>query len=293
VSGYWEELERPAPDNITVGGSVLRPGSRVRLRPRTGADAFDLFLAGKTAVIEAVEQDIEGNVTLAVVVEDDPGRDLGLARQPGHRFFFSVTEVEPLPPEAGPSPSSCRILVAGIGNVFLGDDGFGVAVANRLCRREPAPGVQVSDFGIRGMDLAFAMQDGYDAVVLLDAVARGEPAGTLYLLEIDPADAGLGVDHESGVAVDAHGMDPARVLALVRSLGGKAPPTYLVGCEPQTLIDAQDPDVVAQLSAPVLAALEPAVDLVKSLIADIVSQTTRQEVPGPCRTSETVPSSSS
>lgn len=291
MSGYWEELERPAPDSVAVKGLQLRAGSRVRLRPRAGGDAFDLFLAGKTAVIESIEEDLEGNVTLAVVVEEDPGRDLGLARQPGHRFFFSASEVEPLAPDPESPSSRCAILVAGIGNVFLGDDGFGVAVAHRLRRREPATGVQVTDFGIRGMDLAFAMQDGYDAVILVDAVERGEPAGTLYVIQIDPDDvkAGIGGDAQAGIAVDGHGMNPARVMALVRALGGAAPPTYLVGCEPRTLVDAADPDVVARLSDPVLAAVDPAVDLVLSLIADIVSHTTRQEVPGSCRTSASLP----
>ena len=74
----------------------LRPGGRVCLKPRGRSDVFDLALAGKIATIEAIEEDYEGNVHLAVVVDDDPGRDLGLLRQPGHRFFFSVEEVEPL-----------------------------------------------------------------------------------------------------------------------------------------------------------------------------------------------------
>ncbi len=273
MSGYWEELERPGPDSVSVPGSELRPGSRVRLRPRPGGDVFDLALADRTAVIEAIEQDTDDQITLAVVVEDDPGRDLGLARQPGHRFFFSPSEVEPLPEQERPAPPQPRrrILVAGIGNVFLGDDGFGVALADRLWRREPAAGVEVVDFGIRGMDLAFAMQEGYDAVVLLDAVPRGEVPGTLYVIEVDP-------DDDTDVAVDAHGMDPVGVMALVRALGGSAPPTYVVGCEPQTRMSAEDEDIVAQLSEPVLAALDPAVRLVESLLADISGQT-NQEVP--------------
>ncbi len=94
---YWEELERPGPDSVMVAGSELRPGARVRLSPHKGGDVFDSVLAGRSAVIEGIEQDLDGNITLAVVVEDDPGRDLGFARQPGHRFFFSPTEVEPLP----------------------------------------------------------------------------------------------------------------------------------------------------------------------------------------------------
>src|SRR5919112_6587877 len=125
MSGYWEELERPAPDTVTVDGVELRRRSRVRLRPRAGADVFDLVLAGRTAVIEGIDQDLDGNLQLAVTVDDDPGRDLGERRQPGHRFFFSPEEVEPL--EDRGQILRSRILVAGIGNVFLGDDGFGVA----------------------------------------------------------------------------------------------------------------------------------------------------------------------
>lgn len=273
MSGYWEELERPGPDCVSVPGRELRPGARVRLRPRPGGDIFDLALAGRTAVIEAIEQDMDDQITLAVVVEDDPGRDLGWARQPGHRFFFSPDEVEPLADEQlqAPCERARRILVAGIGNVFLGDDGFGVAVADRLWRRELPPGVEVVDFGIRGMDLAFAMQEGYDAVVLLDATPRGEVPGTVYVIEVDP-------DDDTDVAVDAHGMDPVQVMALVRTLGGSPPPTYVVGCEPETRMSAQDEDVVAQLSEPVLAAIEPAVKLVESLLQDISGQT-NQEVP--------------
>jgi hydrogenase maturation protease len=275
MSGYWEELERPGPDSVSVPGSELRPGSRVRLCPRPGGDIFDLALAGRTAVVEAIEQDMDDQITLAVVVEDDPGRDLGLARQPGHRFFFSPAEVEPLADEEAQAASESprRILVAGLGNVFLGDDGFGVAVADRLWRRELAAGVEVVDFGIRGMDLAFAMQEGYDAVVLLDATPRGETPGTLYVIEVEPGD-------DTDVAVDAHGMDPVRVMALVRTLGGSPPPTYVVGCEPETRMSAEDEDIVAQLSEPVLAAIEPAVKLVESLLQEISGQI-NQEVPRP------------
>jgi hypothetical protein len=90
------ELERPAPSTVTVDGVALRKGSRVRLQPRSGADVMDVVLAGMVALVEAIEQDYEGRIHLAVVLEDDPGRDLGLERQPGHRFFFSPDEVEPL-----------------------------------------------------------------------------------------------------------------------------------------------------------------------------------------------------
>jgi hydrogenase maturation protease len=259
MSGYWEELERPGPDVVAVAGAELRAGSRVRLRPEPGGDVFDVVLAGRTAVIEAIEQDLEGRVTLAVVVEDDPGRDLGFARQPGHRFFFSASEVEALPETSSAGP---RILLAGIGNVFLGDDGFGVALADRLARHELPVGVEVRDFGIRGMDLAFAMQDSYDAVILLDATPRGEPPGTLYVIEV--ADEG-----DAQATPNAHGMDPVAVLGLVRAFGSVPPRTFVVGCEPETRMSSDDEALVVQLSEPVRAALDPAIHLVNSLLGDI------------------------
>jgi hypothetical protein len=93
----WQVLEeRVLVDRISVSGSDIRQGDRVRLRPQSRGDIFDLALAGKTAIVEAIEQDYEGKTHLAVVVDDDPGRDMGMLRQPGHRFFFSVEEVEPL-----------------------------------------------------------------------------------------------------------------------------------------------------------------------------------------------------
>jgi hydrogenase maturation protease len=257
VSGYWEELERPAPDAVTVDGIELRRRSRVRLRPRAGADVFDLVLAGRTAVIEGIDQDLEGNVQLAVTVEDDPGSDLGERRQPGHRFFFAPDEVEPLAGEPAAAPPAARILVAGIGNVFLGDDGFGVALAGRLARGEQRPGVEVVDFGIRGMDLAYALTSGYDAAILLDAAPRGEPPGTLYVIE--PC------GEEAVAAPDAHGMDPVHVLALARSLGGTPARTLIVGCEPQS------DENVAVLSEPVRAALDEGVRIVESLLEELAN----------------------
>jgi hypothetical protein len=93
----WQLLEERTPvERVQVLGVDLKPGDQVRLRPRSGGDILDLALAGKTATIESIEQDYENNVHLAVVVDDDPGKDMGLLRQPGHRFFFSLTEVEPL-----------------------------------------------------------------------------------------------------------------------------------------------------------------------------------------------------
>jgi len=93
----WQVLEETVPvDHLVIGGSEVRKGDRVRLQPRRGGDILDLALAGKIAVVEAIEQDYEGKAHLAVVVEDDPGMDMGMLRQPGHRFFFAPEEVEPL-----------------------------------------------------------------------------------------------------------------------------------------------------------------------------------------------------
>jgi hydrogenase maturation protease len=257
----WEELERPGPDSVEVDGIRLRRGSRVRLKPGAGGDVFDAVLADRIAVIEAIEQDMEEQVQLAVVVDDDPGRDLGHRRQPGHRFFFTPAEVEPLAAADLTPPSPTRVLVAGIGNVFLGDDGFGVALANRLAAGDLPAGVEVVDFGIRGMDLAWAMQDGYEAVVLLDATPRGE--GTLYLIEPEV---------EAGAhPIEGHGMDPVTVLSLVHALGGTPPRTLVVGCEPQTRMDTGEENLVADLSEPVRLALDEGIKLVDSVLAELAA----------------------
>lgn len=150
-----------------------------------------------------------------------------------------------------------KILVAGVGNVLLGDDGFGVEVAQRLAVRPLPDGVRVVDFGIRGMDLAYALLAGFDAAIVVDAVSRGGAPGTLYVLE--PR---VGPEHEGGP--DTHAMHPARVLALAGAMGGAVATMRLVGCEPGPI----DLDELSMgLSAPVAAAVEPAVALVESIVA--------------------------
>jgi hydrogenase maturation protease len=156
-----------------------------------------------------------------------------------------------------------RILVAGIGNIFLGDDAFGVEVARELASRGQPEGVRVVDFGIRGFDLAYALQDDYQMAVLVDATPRGGPPGTLYLLEPDPD--GAGEPGDGGGLVETHGMNPMKVLRLVRSLGGPLPSLRVVGCEPATLGSEEEP--VMGLSEPVRAAVAEAVRIIESLVA--------------------------
>jgi hydrogenase maturation protease len=166
---------------------------------------------------------------------------------------------------------SARVLVAGVGNVFLGDDGFGVEVARRLAA-EGLPGVEVEDFGIRGLHLAFRLLDPPALLVVADAVARGGPAGTLYVLEPDPPVDG---DPAAGAAeaTDGHGMHLPAVLAAARAMGA-APPraVRIVGCEPADLGERMG------LSAAVAAAVEPAVALVRSLAEEELGTTARDTV---------------
>jgi hydrogenase maturation protease len=156
-----------------------------------------------------------------------------------------------------------RILVAGVGNIFLGDDGFGVEVVRRLAGRGLPEGVEVADFGIRGMDLAYALQDDYEAVVFIDAIPRGEEPGTVYLLEPE-------IEEDGEVVLDTHGMDPVKVIKLSRALGARPTRTLVVGCEPQVIVSGEDyEDMVMELSEPVHAAVEEAVKLVESLVEEI------------------------
>jgi hydrogenase maturation protease len=158
---------------------------------------------------------------------------------------------------------SRRILVAGVGNVFLGDDGFGVEVVRRLAGRGLPEGVEVVDFGIRGMDLAYALQDDYDVVVFVDATPRGEEPGTVYLIEPE-------IGEDGGVVLDTHGMDPVKVIKLARALGAKPTRTLVVGCEPQLVVSGEDyEDMLMELSEPVRAAVDEAVKLVESLVEEI------------------------
>jgi hydrogenase maturation protease len=157
---------------------------------------------------------------------------------------------------------SKRVLIAGIGNIFLGDDGFGVEVVKRLAGRGLPEGVEVKDFGIRGMDLAYALQDDYALVIFVDATPRGGEPGTVYLIEPE-------IEEDGEVALDAHGMDPVKVIKLSRALGAKPARTLVVGCEPQVVVSGEDyDDMLMELSEPVHAAVEEAAKLVESLVEE-------------------------
>ena len=149
-----------------------------------------------------------------------------------------------------------KILVAGVGNIFLGDDGFGCEVARRLLERSQFPeGVKVEDFGIRGLHLAFEILNGYDLVILVDAVGQGDAPGTITVLDVDTASEGGGIP-------DAHDMNPQNVLDLLTDLGGKLDRLLIVGCEPYSL------DENMGLSAGLEAVVDEAVRVMQELIEE-------------------------
>lgn len=153
-----------------------------------------------------------------------------------------------------------KILIACVGNIFLGDDGFGVEIAQRLYRTQFPPEVTVKDFGIRGFDLAYALMEPWDFTILVDACSRGETPGTVFLIEPDP------VTQQTGPAsFEMHGMNPMNVLRMVKSLGGTPGRILIVGCEPAELGSENDGQL--GLSEPVEAALDGAIALIESLIA--------------------------
>ncbi len=267
----WQLLEdKTVVDHLEISGVEVKQGSRVRLRPRPGGDVMDIALNGQVATIECIEQDYEGKQHVCVVLDNDPGKDMGMLRQPGHRFFFAAEEVEPLSPDEGLSAVVVQkptILVAGIGNIFLGDDAFGVEVVRRLATRKLPEQVRVTDFGIRGFDLAYALQDGYETTILVDACPHGEAPGTLYIIEPDVK--GLDDSAASQPLADAHAMNPVSVLRMARAMNVEVKNVLLVGCEPETLGGEEGQ---MGLSAPVEAAIEHGVELVESLINKILGE---------------------
>jgi hydrogenase maturation protease len=287
----------PEQASIEVGGTLLSQGSRVRLRPTRSADSMDLFLAGRVARVEGIYRDVEDVAWVAVSLEGDPASDLHSSHGRFFYFYPDEVEPledgagepsdlerrlyatsdsgragvagggdrHPVGAGSGPLPEdladvasrSAGTLIACVGNIFLGDDGFGVEVARRLATRELPEGVRAVDFGIRGVHLAYELADkSYETLILVDATPRGGAPGTVYLIEPDLdrlGEAGPG-------AADAHGMDPQTVFALLKTLGGKPGRVLIVGCEP-----ASTEDEIA-LSEPVAAAVDEAVKLILELL---------------------------
>jgi hydrogenase maturation protease len=268
----WQLLEdKPPVDHLLISGVEARTGDRVRLFPHRGGDILDIALRGQVATIESIEQDYEGVSHVCVVLDDDPGRDLGMMRQPGHRFFFSATEVVPLPPgEQRPRDVMAKptVLVAGIGNIFLGDDGFGVAVAQALAKANFPAAVRVEDFGLRGFDLAYALQDGYETTILVDSFPHGELPGTVYVVEPDLTDPGGGV--AQGTFVEPHAMNPVNVLRMAAAMHAPLKRVLLVGCEPAT---SGGEEGKMGLSAEVEAAIDEAVRVITNLVAKLLDET--------------------
>jgi hydrogenase maturation protease len=267
----WSLLEDEAHiDHIEVNGFTLKPGSRVRLNPKQGGDILDLALGGQLAIIESIEEDYEGGRHVCVVLEDDPGRDLGMMRQPGHRFFFNTSEIEPVVEDGQERAVEVvrsvrhKILVAGIGNIFLGDDGFGVEVVRRLQGRLLPPEVRLVDFGIRGLDLVYALQDGYEATILIDAFPHKQAPGTVSIVEPNTNE----FNAAEGTIVESHSMHPLNVLRMAGAMGAPLKQILLVGCEPAFLGGEEGH---MGLSVPVQAAVEEAVTATEGLVERILN----------------------
>jgi hydrogenase maturation protease len=163
---------------------------------------------------------------------------------------------------------SPTILVAGIGNIFLGDDAFGSEVARRLLLQTWPAGVRVEDFGIRGFDLTFALMDRYDAVILVDATPRGGLPGTLYTIEPDLSE--LDQLAAGGATIEPHAMNPLNVLRAAKSMGADFGEVLLIGCEPSP--EYMDPDGPGHmgLSEPVGRVMDQAVNLVNEMVAQLI-----------------------
>jgi hydrogenase maturation protease len=160
------------------------------------------------------------------------------------------------------------ILIACIGNIFLGDDGFGCEVARAFHGRALPENVRLRDFGIRGFDLAYALVDGHDTTIFVDATPRGQTPGTVYLIEPDLSE--LENLPEHAAMIEPHGMNPMKVLAMAKSLGAVFGKIYLVGCEPA--FTGEEDEGYMGLSEPVQAAVGEAVKMIENLIADIAAK---------------------
>ncbi len=178
-----------------------------------------------------------------------------------------------------------RMLIAGVGNIFLGDDGFGVAVARRLATADLPDWVRVADYGISGMHLAYDLADGYESTILIDATPRGGEPGTIYTIELQPSERSPQASLAGSQLFDAHGMQPDVVFGVLDMLGAEAGRVLVVGCEPASV------DYGIGLSAPVTAAIGEAVRVVLDLVAAAGAESRTEAVghtgpPGPSATAK-------
>jgi hydrogenase maturation protease len=169
--------------------------------------------------------------------------------------------------------TSPRILIACVGNIFLGDDGFGVEVARRLADRPLPPEVLLKDFGIRGLDLTYALLDWYEAVIMVDACPRGGKPGTVYLLEPDVVESNA--INGPPTPLETHSMNPMNVLRAVKAMGGNVGRILIVGCEPAEF--GLDEGGKLGLSDSAQAAVNEAIALIERLISTILNGVSREE----------------
>ena len=197
--------------------------------------------------------------------QDEPPTD----STPRHAFEQTAEELSSRTPELNfldpPAPNAERvrkILVAGIGNAWMGDDGFGSEVVKRLGDTELPRGVAVMDFGTGGLNLAYEVMRGYDALMILDISAQGGAPGTLYVIEADEDSVDGTI--QDGDTLNPHGMDPKTMLRFVKSIGAWPGKVVVIACEPQVV-----EEIGFKLSESVAGAIEPAVELVLSTIAEL------------------------
>jgi hydrogenase maturation protease len=186
---------------------------------------YDQILDGRVATLERIYFDYDDKLYFGVTVDDDPGQEL--MRETGRFLFFFTGELEGARHDAA---AEKQILVAGIGNAWLRDDGFGGEVVGAWRHRELPAGVTVATSAPAGLDLAYEVMRGYDALVLVDVSRQGGEPGTLYVMEPDEDDIAAGI--EDGEMLDPHGMDPQTVLRFVRAVGGWPGKVVVIACEP-------------------------------------------------------------
>ncbi|MBV8489646.1 MAG: hydrogenase maturation protease [Candidatus Eremiobacteraeota bacterium] len=238
--------------------NTIERGDRVVIRKSRESGVLVTALDGRKAVVEGMEVDDLGRSLVAVVLDDDPAHQRG-ERHLAHRFLLSPEDVERVVARSRP-----RILVGGIGNVYAGDDGFGVAVVRSLAARRLPASVHLVEFGVRGMDLVYALGDGYGAAILVDTASLHCKPGTVDILDA------LEGSYEPP-PVQGHGLYPTHAIALARSLGPTPPIVLLVACQPDLQNVPPDGEANTSLSAAVARSVKSAANAVLACIEGLLS----------------------